>query len=766
MKKTMYLMSYDHGGYVFWRERFYEKLLEAEQLLRKYPNFKIGLDNESFAYEEFGRTDPKVIEKIKSMLKEFKGRFGIGASTYGQPLSAFVCEESNYRQLTYAIRTNLEIFGVTPPVYAISEHALHSQLPQLLNQVGYKQAIIRTHFMMYGYNPTINAPYCSWIGDDGSSIPAVPTYDGEGAQFGKTTVDNWFLTRWPDVTDESPEDFAEQFKHIEPLLASRYDDLDLRCERMIEHTVENQQYKWVLLEDLGDIYDGVEQTPFVTKPDDFTLRMPWGYCGGELMRLVRMCENNCVVAERCDAAAYILTGESMQKDMETAWKNALIMQHHDLQICGLIDETQAFSDASLTASNHVIDRSMEIIANSFNRGENSVVIFNPLDKSVEMPVKVRIQFGIKNKGTGFKAICGDEVIACEFDYEQQRKKECVCATVYFTATLKPFSAKCYDIIPDNSVISVPMQQEKDKIETDNYIICLDDNGIKSIYSKKMRRYISAADKGMLFRGVINDKEEVSSGKWHIYSYNQFVIAEQIGNIGTITYKFTMTVHNSLDRIECDVTFSHHGEKIGVAGQYEFLDDTNGFIHEKKLRFALPVVSDNLGYRDMPFVIGDTENSYLQGNYWTGIEGELAYLNKGAMCSVREDDCFSLPLEYSNEYVWGKRILFGDYEHSFAIMPYKDTTKVHLEAYEYNHQPVIYVAEKGRGKYSGEIEFIDCKMTDNLLTTALYAENGNLYMRVYETEGKSALLEVGEQKLNFHNKEVKTMQLDIDADNFS
>ncbi len=756
MNKTVYLMSYDHGGYVFWKDRFYEKLLEAEELLRKYPHFKIGLDNESFAYEEFDKTDPKVVEKIKSMLKEFKGRFSIGATTYGQPLSAFVCEESNYRQLTYAIKTNLEIFGVTPPVYAISEHALHSQLPQLLNQVGFKQAIIRTHFMMYGYNPTIDAPYCDWIGDDGSSIPAVPTYDGEGAQFGKTTVDNWFLTRWPDVTDESPENFVRQFNHIEPLLASRYDDLDLRCEKMIAHTVENQQYKWVLLEDLEGIYANIPKMQFVTKPNDFILRMPWGYCGGKLMRLARQCENNCVVSERCDAAAFMLAGNSMQEDMEAAWKNALIMQHHDIQICGLVDETEYFADKSMAASQAVINHSMNVIANAFNRGDNSVVVFNPLDRAVTVPVKARIQFGLKNKGTGFKAVCGDEVIECEFDYEQQRRQECICATVYFAAILKPFSAKCYDIVPDNGVSLLPMEQKENTIETDNYVIDLDDFGIKSIYSKKFNRYISKADKGMLFKGIIDDKEEESYGRWHIYPYNQFVIAEHIGSIGAITYKFTMTVHNTLDRIECDVTFSHHGEKIGIAGKYEFLDDTNGFIHEHKLRFALPVTSDNNGCRDMPYVISKTDDKYLQGNYWTGIEGEVAYLNKGSMCAVREETCFSLPLEYSNDYVWGKRILFGEYEHSFAIMPYEDTTTVHLEAYEYNHQPVTYVADKGEGKYNGEIIFLNHQISKNLLTTAIYIENNKLVMRVYETEGKLAQMNVNDKSVNFCGKEVKTV----------
>lgn len=34
-------------------------------------------------------------------------------------------------------------------------------------------------------------------GIDGSRISTIPTYEGEGAAFGKTTVDTWILTRYP-----------------------------------------------------------------------------------------------------------------------------------------------------------------------------------------------------------------------------------------------------------------------------------------------------------------------------------------------------------------------------------------------------------------------------------------------------------------------------------------------------------------------------------------------------------------------------------------
>jgi alpha-mannosidase len=185
------LLTYDHGGLVLWgHDHFAERLSNAVSWLDKYPSFKIGVDNEAYTYDALAEQHPDLLGKLRGWLKRYAGRFGIGTCTYGQPLSAFINEESNVRQLVYAIRADQRHFGYTPVIYLMSEHAMHSQIPQLLAGCGFQGAILRTHFMMYGYNPTFDAPIGWWVGLDGSRLPTVPTYPGEGAAFGKTTVDN------------------------------------------------------------------------------------------------------------------------------------------------------------------------------------------------------------------------------------------------------------------------------------------------------------------------------------------------------------------------------------------------------------------------------------------------------------------------------------------------------------------------------------------------------------------------------------------------
>ena len=113
---------------VLWgRDHFLKYLHSAVDWLQKYPGFKIGLENEAYTYDELARQDPAVLEEIRGHLSKYRGRFGIGTCTYGQPLSVFVNEESNIRQIEYALAADRKYFGPAPEVYLMSEHAMHAQ---------------------------------------------------------------------------------------------------------------------------------------------------------------------------------------------------------------------------------------------------------------------------------------------------------------------------------------------------------------------------------------------------------------------------------------------------------------------------------------------------------------------------------------------------------------------------------------------------------------------------------------------------------------
>ena len=73
---------------------------------------------------------------------------------------------------------------------------------------------------------------------------------------------------------------------------------------------------------------------------------------------------------------------------------------------------------------------------------------------------------------------------------------------------------------------------------------------------------------------------------------------------------------------------------------------------------------------------------------------IAVFNKGTMGAVREKDGgFSIPLAYAAYYIWGTRMLSGDFEYEFALYPFTGkwaAADLHRHAVEYNF-PLVGVA---------------------------------------------------------------------------
>lgn len=86
------------------------------------------------------------------------------------------------------------------------------------------------------------------------------------------------------------------------------------------------------------------------------------------------------------------------------------------------------------------------------------------------------------------------------------------------------------------------------------------------------------------------------------SKRKYVVAEYMGAIGTVGIRFTMSFSGEL--ITCRARFNHHGEKIGsTEHSEEFKTNSNGFVHENKLRFVMPMKMECAkGVRDLPFLI--------------------------------------------------------------------------------------------------------------------------------------------------------------------
>ena len=753
---TTYMLTYDHGGQILWGlEHFRAKLNNAKEWLDRYPEFKIGLENEAHVYDYFAEKDPALLNQIKDMLKKYQGRFGIGSCSYGQSLCTFINEESNIRQIKFALDAERKHFNYRPPVYFMSEHAMHSQMPQILKSFGFEGAIMRTHYMMYGYNPTFNVAIGNWKGIDGSKIPTIPTYTGEGAEFGKTTVDNWMLTRYPGNNALSPLEYRHQFNSIRPLLASRADDSDLRKEEFVKEVRTLSKFRWILLDELLSKYP-LPVTDLTTGPNDFVVRMPWGYCGNYIWNESRKAEVQVLTAERLAAMELLAGGQNHESRLKTSWQNLLVGQHHDVQIVGLISSAKKYLSASQEDSGQLVETGLKFFASHMKgEGVSQVTVFNPLSWSQKRWISVKIDGTEKGQAKSFIVKSQDSQFPVRFvNLNYYSDKSILDGTLLFEANLPPLCVTAFSIIPqketvkENKPLNIKVDRNALTISTPLLELQLSSSGgIKSLTNKVSKHTYSSADHPVAyFAGTINGVECRSEGKWIIQktdSASSSISATEYGMIGEIPFRFEIRLFEGSSIVECKVNFDFNGQKIGLLSE-DRRDSKSPFVHDQKLRFTFFPdldLSNATGVRDLPFAIAETSNNNVEGNYWTALtdgKNGIAFFNKGTMGSIRElNGGFSIPLAYAMHYIWGTRMLNESLSYEFALFPFSGDWKgadLHRQAIAYNFPLPSIQTTPGNGNLSNPYSVFEGEFNDPVLS-ALYTEEGKLLIRLYEYQGK-------------------------------
>ena len=757
--EPLYLLSYDHGGLILWGiPEFVTNLRRAVEWLNRYPGFKIGLDNEAYTYDYLAAHDPAVLDEVRGYLQKYKGRFGIGTCTYGQPLSTYINEESNVRQIHYAQQANRKHFGDTPNIYLMSEHAMHAQIPQILDGFGFRGAIMRTHFMMYGYNPTFDAGVGFWVGADGTRIWTVPTYPGEGAEFGKTPVDNWILTRCPgpECGGNSLEDFARKFAHIHPLIATRADDAPLRREGLVKETGGNTHYRWMLLEDLPAAFPAPSEE-FKTEPNDFETRMPWGYCGNEIWIGCRKAEIAVLLAERLAAFEFLTGGSSHEVQLDTAWKELLVAQHHDVQICGLLPEARSHLAASLDASQRTQRSALECIAGRMTAtGPVQITVCNPhswvydgwVEAEFAAPHGWTDQLEASHENSRVPAVLVSPLPASG--------KSIRGGTVAIRVQLPPLSISTFGL----GVAKAPQRVEAPTVdrsrlslENAHWKCRLDPQGGFAAIESRLsgRPLFQPGKRSGFFVATVDGRKEESIGQWHFppdQAGSPRTVAIETGLVGSIPYRTQLEVWNSSPRLDLRVRFDFDGQKIGAVTD-DPRDATSAFVHEEKLRFKMfPAVEPTaVGVRDLPFVISETQEAYVNGIYWAAVSdgrAGLAVFNRGCMGCVRESDGgFAVPVAFANSYIWGTRMLSGEFVYEFSLWPFEgpwQEAALHRHALEYNLPCAALGCEPGNGEV-GETFQPFMFAAENVSLSALYPHAGHVYLRLYEHSGHSADVQV-------------------------
>ena len=719
----VYIANYDHIGVILWGVAGLEQNLSEElERLERHPNFRIGWDHEAYAYDYLAAHEPALLRRMQEALAHFKGRLGIGSSSYGQPLAQFINEESNVRQLTMAMDTIEKRFGYRLSVYIMSEHAMHSQMPQLLAACGFEAAILRTHYMMHGYNPTTEAPVVWWVGLDGSHIRAVPTYPGQEVDvtpahthpFGAHTLDDRILTDYPAECAVTLDAFRQLLGHkIRPLVATRANDAR-QNEEIIRAHESDPEYIWLLVEDILPLLSQ-PRVDLRTEPNAFKVRMPWGLCGNWIWNRSRQAETSLLTAERLATLCHALGGPLYEADLDAAWKDLLVAQHHDVQVLALEAEASTHLDAATKVASDIIRESMDRVAQLVvGEGLRRWVVFNPVPWE-------RTDWIPTHEGGGF------------------------------VATVPGLAARAFPAVQVAQVDrpAIEWEPEQRRLRTSRFDLYLGQKGgLAMLFDRQACEHVLMPGRpsGTL-AGLIDGQPCESEVRAEVRVEADRALVQEAGTVGPIPYRGRWTVYADLPRIDWQAEFEIHGQRIGRLSEDQ-LDPLSAFEHEQKLRlrFYPRLRVDATGIRDLPFAVAETPDRNVEGNYWTAVSDNsvgLAILNRGLMGAVREGDgAFSVPLAFSMYYIWsgaypGKNIfLDGTYRYELSMLPFSGDWRqadLHRRAIEYNF-PCVAMEANGASKNPLVVWRPFVAALDGAVLSALYNRGGRTFARFYEPRG--------------------------------
>lgn len=247
--------------------------------------------------------------------------------------------------------------------------------------------------------------------------------------------------------------------------------------------------------------------------------------------------------------------------------------------------------------------------------------------------------------------------------------------------------------------------EQEILSTPFYKIKLTDCGIAYIDTVDGRIVDNGDEK--LFSACIDDELCFSDGKWTVSTDACSAFAVYEGKIGSVPFKFEMSLNGNNPRIDCRTEFEVRGEHIGKLGEKMGLKKSltvEGHMHESKLCLNLNLCLDENRrmVRDLPYSISDwsgdirvTEDYWYKedlilidktvspeesfrnstqfnGIYWLAMrDGKkgLAVMNRGCMGAAVNGNRLSVPLVYANSYMCGTKMLDGIYDDEFSLMPF-------------------------------------------------------------------------------------------------
>ncbi|MBQ8848921.1 MAG: alpha-mannosidase [Clostridia bacterium] len=733
-----------------WQEGFAEikaTFRSALDRIREFPDFKFTAACGAY-YMWIEKSDPQMFEEIRQRVHE--GRWCIVGGWFIQPDCNIPSGESFARHSLITQRYFLEKFGKTATTgYNVDSFGHNGSIPMILHNSRMENYV----FMRPAdHEKSIPTRLFLWESNDGSRVKAyrIPFY--------YNLCERKPMSLFDDIADIAEREDVDQMAFYGignhgggptvKLLEAMHRELD---ERFIYSDPDTY------------FADQAADGLFVLKDDlQYHAKGCYSACA-EIKKNNRYAENGLIAAERLSVLSERLTStEYPAKEIRYAWQRVLFNQFHDIiggcsiyeayddarkvhgEAMAIADRVSNFARQQIswnidTCGDHLLDTAWTI--EEAERVGVPIVVFNPLDHEVRMPVHLRKTYECIRDSKG-----NEVPIQTVRDSKTNHKGKyarifeavvpALGYTVYRGHNEEGTSAESPFVSTDSSVENSRL---KLTFDAESGELC-------SIYDKLTNReLLGDATETRLYNDEPND-----TWAHGVEFFKDAVHAEVKGSVNVTelgpvraTVRTVQTISDST--IIRDYRIYPDADYIDVEVLIDYRE------RFKILKLLFPTNTEGgKAYCKIPFgsIERPTDGSEQVCGDWIALvddRGGLAVANDCKHSFDAENGVLSLTVLrsaiFADHYGQGLRDNFcrhmdqGEHSFKYRIMPFESIGRIERRAEELQH-PLEAVIETF---HKGDLPMTFCGMhldTDNLSVTAVKkSEDGDgVVVRLYETDG--------------------------------
>lgn len=770
-----YFVDGYHGGIyghypVEWKTKY------MTDLILNHPEWRMCLEIEPETWDTVAVRTPEDYNNFRKIVTDRRVEFTNPA--YAQPYCYNVSGESIIRQFAYGMKSIRNHFPrVEFVTYSVEEPCFTSSLPQILNQFGFKYAVLKCPNTCWGgYTAPYGGELVNLVGPDGSSILTVPRHACEELE--KNSV--WQTTAWGNDTGyiQACLDYG-----IEHPVGMTFQDAGWKRGPWIGtgDSIRNNSIYVTWREYFETISGGKTDDDYRLSQEGIRVSLMWGsQVLQRIARQVRRSENNLVMAEKMGVIANLTNGYRYnQKNLDEAWRTLMLAQHHDSWI---VPYNRLYKQITWADEIRNWTNSTDMLCGTImNEAASSSSTDKPEGKA--MHLRVYNTLGIPRREV-ISATLPDNLVGLSLNITDAsgKKTEGLITTadnkpaLVFEADVPAFGYATYYVTPGKkankeSKVKTVNSHKEIVLENSMYRIVIDPSKggiIKSLIAKKEGNrefsdnnsdYSIGELRGFFYdEGVFHSSTEKPADV-AIMQDNRFEKSIRIkGEIASHPFTQTITLREGQRKIEFDLVVDWQ-RNVGI-GEYSQKDAYNNnrraFYDDRfKLNVLFPIdLNAPALYKNAPFDVCRSELKNTHFNTWDSIKhniilnwvdlvdnnnqyGFSLLSDHTTSYSYGEDFPLGLTVQFSGNGLWGRDYLIDRPTHiRFAIIPHSkqwDAANIHSESSRWN-EPLITSFRKDAKPEN--ISLINVDGTGYEIA-ASYLAGGDIIVRLFNAGGNDA-----------------------------